>query len=59
MRSSAFGKAGLFPLFFTFLFLASGCYRLPTSEDYSTIPHTNNPDVTCEKRKGALPAIAY
>lgn len=26
-----------------------GCYRMPTEEDYSVVPMTNNMDVTREK----------
>jgi hypothetical protein len=25
------------------------CYPMPTEEDYSTVPSTNNPDLTREK----------
>lgn len=28
--------------------LITGCYRMPTEDDYSLIPTTNNPDITRE-----------
>lgn len=27
----------------------TGCYRMPTDEDYSVVPTTNNSDLTREK----------
>lgn len=49
---------------FTFLFFIvlanslSSCYRMPTEDDYSLIPMTNNRDFTREKNQG-LPGIGY
>lgn len=37
------------------IFLA-GCYRMPTDDDFSLVPTTNNPAVTCEKSEG-LPGM--
>lgn len=35
-----------------------GCYRMPTDDDYSLIPMTNNRDFTKEKAE-ALPGMSY
>lgn len=35
-----------------------GCYRMPTEDDYSMIPLTNNRDFTREKQQ-ALPGVGY
>lgn len=40
------------------LFCATSCYRMPTEEDYSLIPLTNNPDYTREKGK-QMPNVRY
>ena len=45
----------LLALFFTSL-LITGCYRMPTDDDFSLIPVTNNPSITCEK-PSALPGM--
>ena len=37
----------------------SGCYRMPTENDFSTVPTTNNPSVTCEKNDPLLPKLGY
>jgi len=41
--------------------LLSGCYRMPTENDYSLVPVTNNPSVTCEKSSGlpGMPGASY
>ncbi len=44
---------------FVLLFSLSACYRMPTDDDYSTNPRTNNPDLTREKAGGAMPGIGY
>lgn len=51
---------------FTILILAScsficltSCYRMPTENDFSLVPTTNNPAVTCEKNSGFLPSVGY
>ncbi|WP_143406450.1 hypothetical protein [Estrella lausannensis] len=33
----------------------SGCYRMPTDDDVSLIPTTNNPDVTRDCGNSMLP----
>lgn len=42
---------------FIAIFLTS-CYRMPTDDDYSLIPLTNNRDFTHEKSEG-LPGVGY
>lgn len=42
--------------------LTSCCYRMPTEDDYCTVPRTNNPDLTREKSGGAnamMPNVNY
>lgn len=36
----------------------TSCYRMPTDDDYSLIPMTNNRDFTREKSEG-LPGVGY
>ena len=45
----------LFPLILVST-LCVGCYRMPTEDDFSLVPTTNNPAVTCEKSEG-LPGL--
>ena len=40
-------------------FLCTACYRMPTDDDYSLVPTTNNPSVTCEKNDSMLPGLGY
>lgn len=35
----------------------TGCYRMPTDEDWSLVPTTNNPAITCEKNDSPLPGL--
>lgn len=37
----------------------TGCYRMPTEDDFSVVPTTNNPAVTCEKSTSILPGSGY
>jgi hypothetical protein len=53
----------LLAFFFTHLMVAFvlanfciSCYRMPTENDFSVVPTTNNPAVTCEKPNTILPA---
>lgn len=40
--------------------LMTGCYRMPTENDFSTIPTTNNRDLTREKESNSLvPNMSY
>lgn len=43
----------------TLLIALTGCYRMPTDQDYSVIPTTNNPDITGDKRVSPLPGVKY
>lgn len=38
---------------------ATGCYRMPTDQDYSLIPMTNNPSLTREKNASPVPGMGY
>lgn len=40
-------------------FFLAGCYRMAGEDDFSTIPATNNPRITCEKQGSALPGMNY
>lgn len=40
-------------------FCLIGCYRMPTENDFSVVPTTNNPAVTCEKNDSLIPSIGY
>lgn len=46
-----------------FVFMCScfiGCYRMPTDEDFSVVPSTNNPDITGEKQGGSfMPNVGF
>lgn len=46
-------------LAFSLLNLCQSCYRMPTEDDFSVVPTTNNPDVTCEKPRNLLPGLGY
>jgi hypothetical protein len=48
--------------FLTFLLLATAtsCYRMPTDDDYSVIPMTNNPDLQRrESKQSMMPSVGY
>jgi len=32
----------------------ASCYRMPTDDDYSLVPTTNNPSVTCAKENNLM-----
>lgn len=36
-----------------------GCYRMPGENDYSLVPTTNNPAVTCEKKDSLVPSAKF
>jgi len=38
-----------------FVILLSGCYRMPTDDDYSLVPTTNNPAITRESGNQLVP----
>ena len=35
----------------------TSCYRMPNENDFSVVPTTNNPAVTCEKSDALLPGL--
>lgn len=37
----------------------SGCYRMPSDDEYCTIPTVNNPDVTRARDGGGMPGMSY
>ncbi len=39
--------------------VCSACYRIPTDDDYSLVPLTNNPSVTNEKDASWTPKMKY
>lgn len=41
------------------LILCGSCYRMPTDNDFSVVPTTNNPAVTGEKNSSFIPAARY
>jgi hypothetical protein len=53
---SIFFKITLICLSWTCL---TGCYRMPTENDFSLVPTTNNPAVTCERNDNFLPGVGY
>jgi hypothetical protein len=32
----------------------TGCYRMPTDDDYCLVPNLNNPDITREKGNNSM-----
>jgi hypothetical protein len=48
-----------FTLLVCALICLTGCYRMPTENDFSVVPTTNNPAVTCEKNTGLIPGMGY
>ncbi len=48
-----------FILFLSLSLLLTSCYRMPTENDFSTVPTTNNPAVTCEKYVAPFPGMGY
>jgi hypothetical protein len=43
---------------FTLLSLTS-CYRMPTEQDYSLVPVTNNPNLVKDKGGSQMPGVGY
>jgi hypothetical protein len=37
----------------------TSCYRMPTENDFSLVPTTNNPAITCEKNNTPIPGVGY
>lgn len=45
--------------FFALLCILTACYKMPTEDDYSVIPTTNNPDVTRDCGTQMLPQANF
>ncbi len=46
---------------FSLLILAAvlnSCYPMPTEDDYSLLPSTNNPEMTRQRAESAMPQMA-
>ncbi len=41
------------------LLVFTSCYRMPTDDDFSVVPTTNNPAVTLEKNDAFIPGVGY
>lgn len=39
--------------------LLTGCYRMPTDEDFSVIPATNHPDIVHDQNTSLAPNLKY
>jgi hypothetical protein len=39
--------------------LLTGCYRMPTDDDYSLVPMTNNPTTTRQHADSPMPQASY
>lgn len=37
----------------------TSCYRMPTDDDYSLVPSTNNPDTTRQRQDSLMPSVSY
>lgn len=44
-------------MFFLVAAAVSGCYTMPTEDNCSLIPSTNNPDMTKQRRESPLPQM--
>lgn len=53
-------KFALCILAVAFSFLCVGCYRMPTDDDVSLLPATNNPNLTRQTGSTSpMPSISY
>lgn len=41
------------------LFVLESCYRMPTDDDFSVVPTTNNPALTNERSDHFVPGMSY
>lgn len=41
------------------LLSTSACYRMPTDEDFSIVPMTNNPHITRESQSSNIPNVKF
>jgi hypothetical protein len=48
-----------FTLAICFSTCLTSCYRMPTEDDFSLVPTTNNPAVTCERNDSPIPSVGY
>lgn len=47
-------------LAFILITAATSCYRMPTEDDYSVIPMTNNPDMQrADTNQTIMPSMGY
>jgi hypothetical protein len=46
-----------FALFLLISALVTACYPMPTEDNYSILPMTNNPDVTKQRRESPIPQM--
>lgn len=37
----------------------TACYKMPTEDDFSLVPMTNNRDVTRDRGQGLMPGVSY
>lgn len=37
----------------------TSCYKMPTEDDCSLVPMTNNPDITRDRGAGLMPTVKY
>ncbi|MFI0435656.1 MAG: hypothetical protein ACH350_08045 [Parachlamydiaceae bacterium] len=49
----------MFALITCLLLCLTSCYRMPNENEFSLVPTTNNPAVTCEKNTSILPGVGY
>jgi hypothetical protein len=54
MRATAFLLSALF-----IACAFTACYKMPTEDDCSLVPMTNNPDVTRDRGPGLMPTVNY
>ncbi len=59
MQSVFFKITGIVYAALLMAFLLTGCYRMPTEDEYSVIPRTNNPDIIREKVNPLAPSVNY
>lgn len=59
MIITALQRSALFILATSCLLTTSACYRMPTEEDFSIVPMTNNPDITRESQSSNIPNVKF
>jgi hypothetical protein len=59
MKQPQFNRICLYAAVCSLLML-TGCYRMPNEGEFSLVPTTNNPAVTCEKQSPTIiPGVGY